>query len=169
MRVPPFERFVRGMQLFGALLLGMVLGAVVLNSLFVAQFQALYETQKELEDKLEQYEQDLDMLTQYKNQHTVIKSVQLRLEHDGNKRVKLDKVTEAELIRRVKEDLAIFIGRNIYDIDSDAKLTRQLLGEKIYTDVNGKDFTVELRTVLLSEYKLQIWMTASPYVRPPTS
>lgn len=169
MRVPPFERFVRGMQLFGVLLLGMVIGAVVLNSLFAAHFQALYETQKELEDKLEQYEQDLDKLTLYKNQHTVIKSVQLRLEHDDNNRAKLDKVTEAELIRRVKKDLQLFIGRNIYDIDSDSKLTRQLLGKKVYKDVNGKDFTVELRTVFLSEYKLQIWMSAEPHIIPPTS
>jgi type II secretory pathway component PulK len=169
MRVPPFERFVRGMQLFGVLLLGMVLGAVVLNSLFVAKFQAQYETQSELEDKLEQYEQDLIRLAQYKNQHTVIKSIQLRLEDNANQRGKMDKVTEAELIRRVKDDLSIFIGRNIYDIDSDAKLTRQLLGEKVYTDVNGKDFTVELRTVLLSEYKLQIWMSTKPFAKPPTS
>lgn len=169
MRVPPFERYVRGMQLFGVLMLGMVLGAVVLNSLFVAQFQAQYETQSELEDKLEQYEQDLIRLTQYKNQHTVIKSIQLRMENNADQRAKLDKVTEAELIRRVKEDLAIFIGRNIYDIDSDAKLARQLLGEKVYTDVNGKDFTVELKTVLLSDYTLQIWMSARVHVMPPTS
>lgn len=169
MRVPPFERYVRGMQLFGVLVLGMVIGAVVLNSLFVAHFEALYETKNELENKLEQYEQDLNKLTQYKNQHTVIKSIQLKLENNDYHRENIDKITEAELIRRVKKDLSIFIGRNIYDIDSDAKLARLLLGEKLYTDVNGKDLKVELRTVLLSENKLQIWMTARLYAKPPTS
>lgn len=169
MRVPPFERYIRGMQLVGVFLLGMVIGAIVLNSLFIAKFQALYLTQDELETKLEQYERDLKELTQSKNQYTVIKSIQLRLEDSDYHRTHLDKVTEAELIREVKEDLSVLIGQSIYEIDSDAKLTRQLLGKKVYTDINGKDFTVELKTVLLTEYKLQIWMSARVHAKPPTS
>ena len=169
MRVPPFERYVRGMQLAGVFLLGMVVGAVVLNSLFVAQFQTLYQTQNELEAKLEQYEQDLEKLNTYKNEHTVIKSIQLRFGNEGDKRTPLDKAAEAELIKRVKEDLSSFIGRSIYEIDSDAKLARKLLGSKVYMDVYGKDYTVELKTVLLAEYRLQIWMSAKPAAKPPTS
>ncbi|MEK3881744.1 hypothetical protein [Paenibacillus sp. PL2-23] len=169
MRVPPFERYARGMQAFGVFLLGMIVGAIALHTLFVAQFQALYETQQDLEAKLEEYEQDLDKLNTYRNEHTVIKSIQLRFGSDDEKRALLDKATEDELIKRLKADLGAFIGRSIYEIDSDAKLARKLLGTKVYTDVYGKDYAVQLRTVLLAEYKLQIWMSAEQVAKRPTS
>ncbi|MCR2802557.1 hypothetical protein [Paenibacillus soyae] len=168
MRVPPFERYVRGMQAFGVFLLGMIVGAVVLHSLFVAQFEALYQTQNELEAKLEEYDQEVKELTKYKNQPTVIKSLQVRVSREDGGTV-LDKSAEAELIKRVKADLSTFIGRSIYEIDSDAKFARRLLERNVYVDVYGKDYAVEIQTVLLAEYKLQIWMTAKPVAKPPTS
>lgn len=168
MRVPPFERYVRGMQAFGVFLLGMVVGAVVLNSLFVAQFQALYQTQDELEARLEQYDQEVKDLLKYKNQPTVIKSMQIRL-YQEESGTRLDKTAEAELIKRAKEDLITFIGRSIYEIDSDAKFVRKLLERKVYEDVYGKDYIVELKTVLLAENKLQIWMSAKTTAKRPTS
>lgn len=167
MRMPPFERYVRGMQLFGVFLLGMVAGAVVLNSLFVAQFEALYMTKNDLEVKLEQYEQDIEKFTQYKNQHTVIKSIKLKMSEESNSR--LDKLSESELLKRVKEDLSALLGQSIYEIDSNAKLARKLLNKKVYTDINGKDFAVELKTILLVDNVLQIWMYASDYAKPPAT
>lgn len=169
MRLPPFERYIRGMQLVGVLLLGMLIGAVTLNSLFVAKFEALYYTKNELESRLEQYEQDIRGLNQYKNQHTVIKSIQLRLGEDQGQRLQLDKVTEAELIKRVKEDLSIFIGQSIYEVDSNTKFARKLLERKVYTDINGKDYLVELQTVLLADNVLQIWMAARVHAKAPAS
>ncbi|RJE91114.1 hypothetical protein D3P07_03325 [Paenibacillus sp. 1011MAR3C5] len=169
MRLPPFERYIRGMQLAGVFILGMLAGAVLLNSLFVAQFEALYHTKNELESKLEQYEQDIRGLNQYKNQHTVIKSIQLRLAENNGKRTHLDKVTEAELIKRVKEDLSIFLGQSIYEVDSDAKFARKILERKVYEDINGKDYVVELQTVLLADNVLQIWMIALPHAKAPAS
>ncbi|MFF2888847.1 hypothetical protein [Paenibacillus sp. NPDC057967] len=169
MRLPPFERYIRGMQLIGVFLLGMLAGAVTLNSLFVAQFEAMYHTKNELEAKLEQYEQDIRGLNQYKNQHTVIKSIQLRLAENNGKRTHLDKVTEAELIKRVKEDLSIFLGQSIYEVDSDAKFARKILERKVYEDINGKDYVVELQTVLLADNVLQIWMIALPHAKAPAS
>lgn len=172
MRLPPFDRFARGMQLFGVFLLGMVAGAVVLNTIFIAQFEALFHTKNELEVKLEQYEQDIKNLNQYRNQHTVIKSLQLRIAEDAKSdlaRSQLDKVTEAELIKKVKEDLSIFLGQSIYEIDSNAKFARRLLERKVYSDINGKDYIVELKTILLADNVLQIWMNAKLYAKPPAS
>lgn len=120
-----------------------------------------------MESKLEQYEVDIGKLKQYKNQHTVIKSIQIRVLEEQSRAFRLDRMSESELARRVKEDLSILIGRSIYDIDSDANLARRLLETKTYEDINGKDYGVQLKTVLLADNVLQVWMSASVKAKPP--
>lgn len=171
MRVPPFDRFVRGLQFVGVLTLGMIIGAILYNSLYLAQFQALVSLKSELEVKLEQNEQDIKYLKQFKNQHTVIKSILPRIEKEAGQnagRPELDQVTEAELIKRIKEDLNSFLGQSIYEIDSDAKFARKLLEKKVYMDVYNKDYTIEVKTILVVDNVLHVWIKVRDYTKPPS-
>ncbi|CAM4116451.1 hypothetical protein L1N85_02845 [Paenibacillus alkaliterrae] len=171
MRVPPFDRYIRGLQLVGVLILGMIIGAIIYNSLYVVEFQALITLKSELEEKLEQYENDIKGLKQFKNQHTVIKSVLPRIEKEAGQdtgRPKLDQVTEAELITRIKKDLSSFLGQSIYKIDSDAQFARKVLDKKVYTDVYGKDYEIEVKTILVVDNVLQVWVIVRNYARPPS-
>ncbi len=171
MRLPLFEKYWRMTGMIGVFLAGMMVGAAVLNSLSVAKFEAIYNTNSSLREKIEQYEKDLHSLNQYKSQHTVIKSIQIRLEEGtaAQERAPLDKSSETILLRLLKEDLSIFVGRSIYDIDSDAKLARLLLERKTYMDINGKDYSADLKTVLLAENVLQIWVQAKRVIKPPST
>jgi hypothetical protein len=171
MRVPPFGRFVRGMQMVGVLILGMIIGAIVYNSFYLAEFQSLIILKSELEMKLEQYEQDIQSLKQFKNQHTVIKSILPRIEKEPGQnpgKPELGQVTEAELIKRIKKDLQGFLGQSIYVIDSNARFARQLLEKKIYMDVYNKDYAIEVKTILVVDNALQIWIKVSDYTKPPS-
>jgi hypothetical protein len=171
MRLPPFGRFVRGLQMIGMLILGMIIGAILYNSIYLAQFEALIDLKSGLEVQLEQYEQDIKSLNQFKNQHTVIKSVLPRIEKEtaqDTNRPKIDQVAEAELIKRIKEDLKIFLGRSIYEIDSDARFARKLLEKRVYMDVYNKDYTIEVKTILVVENKLQVWVEIRNYTKPPS-
>lgn len=170
MRIPPFERYVKGMQMFGVLLLGMLIGAIVFNSLYHSQVELLIIRNSELKVKIAQLEGDLQKFQQFKNQHTVIKSVLPRIEQEAGQnttRPNIDKVTEAELIKRIKADLSSFIGQSIYEIDSDAQLARKLLERKVYTDVYSKDYSIEIKTVLVVENVLRVWVTVRSYTKPP--
>lgn len=167
MRLPAFDKYVSAMRLLGVFLVGAIVGAAVLHSLFVAKFEANYNTVNALESKLEQYEVDIKKLKQYKNQHTVIKSIQIRVLEDSSGASKLDRMTETELAKRLKKDLDILIGRSIYDIDAEANIARKLLENKTYEDVNGKDYGVEIKTVLLADNVLQVWMSARLKAKPP--
>jgi len=172
MRIPPFERFSKGLQMLGVLIVGMVIGAAILNSVYLTQFEALVSLKGELEMKLEQYESDIEMLNRYKEQHTVIKSVQPRITveaRQGAAKPELDKLTEKELLKRIKEDLSSFLGQSIFEIDSDAKLARKLLERKIYTDVYEKDYTIEVKTVLVVENVLHAWVEVRYYAKQPSS
>lgn len=169
MRIPPFYRLERLVQAAGIFTLGALVGAVLYNNVVQARFEALVNTHSELETKLEQYEQEIKSLNQFKTQYTVIKSVLPRIEEEAGEkeRPKLDKLSEAELIKRMKEDLSAFIGRSIYDIDTDAKLARKLLEKRIYYGVMGKDYTVEVKTMLVSDNRLQLWVKVRLYNKPP--
>lgn len=170
MRLPPFDRFIRGLQLVGALTVGIIIGCIILNTFHAAYFESFYKLRSELEAKLTQYEQDIQNLSQYKSQHTVIKSIKLKLEEESNEeaRPRLDTLTEKELLTQVRDDLSIFIGQSIYDIDSNAQFARKLLEKKVYTGILGNDFTIELKTVLLVDNTLQIWMSVRKYTPPPS-
>ena len=170
MRVPPFERFMRGLQMSGILLLGMLLGAIIYNSIYIARFEYIIIEKSELEAKLEQYEQDIKNLNQFKNQHTVIKSILPRIEAEAGQKTSrppIDKITEAELIKRVKEDLSVFIGQSIYEIDSNAQFARKVLERKVYRDVSGKDYSIEIKTMLVSDNVLHVWLTVRLYTMMP--
>lgn len=52
----------------------------------------------------------------------------------------------------------------MFDIDSDGKLARLLLDSKIYL-AREKEYTVKIRTMLVMEGVLQIWVEISPYKR----
>jgi hypothetical protein len=169
MRVPAFDKYVNAMRLAGVFLVGAIVGAAVLHSLFVAKFEANYNTVNALQSKLEQYKEDIEKLKLYKNQHTVIKSIQIRVLEEAPPATKLDRMTETELAKRLKKDLLILIGRSIYDIDAEATIARKLLENKTYEDVNGKDYRVQIKTVLLADNVLQVWMSASIKAKPPAS
>ncbi|QAY65107.1 hypothetical protein [Paenibacillus protaetiae] len=170
MRIPPFHRLGRLVQSAGIFICGAVIGAVVYNTLFQAKFESVVNLKLELESKLAQYELDLKKYDQLNTKYTVIKSVQPRIEEDAGadgKIMKLDKLTETELIKRVKQDLSVFIGRSIYEVDSDSRFARKLLEKKIYYNIMGKDYTVEAKTLLVAGNVLQVWIQVHPYERPP--
>lgn len=170
MRLPPFDRFELFLKMFGAFMLGIIIGAILLNSLHIVQFEAYYNDRMELQSKLIQYEENIQNLSQYKSQHTVIKSLTLKIEEEKNEaaKPKLDAVAESELLKLVREDLSILIGQSIYDIDSNAQFARKILEKKVYRDILNHDYTIELKTVLLVDNTLQVWMIVRKYTPPPS-
>lgn len=76
----------------------------------------------------------------------------------------LDPVTAKEVLSKLAGDLEPLRGRSMFDIDSDGKLARLLLDSKIYL-AREKEYTVKIRTMLVMEGVLQIWVEISPYKR----
>lgn len=104
--------------------------------------------------KISQYEEDIENLKKYSNQSTVIKEIKIRSEQKAKP---LDSLIVKEIIQLMGKDLSALRGRNVFDIDTDSKLTRSLLDDKVYT-VREKDYKVTIRTMLVMEGVLQIWV-----------
>lgn len=156
MRVPPTHRFRPFYQVASIFVLGMVVGSIVYNSLFHASYNKLWLINEQQQLKIAQYEEDIKSLKKYSKQSTVIKEIKIRSEQ--NDKQPLDALIIKELVRLMGEDLAALRGRNVFDIDTDSKLTRSLLSDKIYT-VREKDYKVQIKTMLVMEGVLQIWVS----------
>lgn len=154
MRVPPFRRFRPFYQAASIFVLGMIIGSVVYNSLYHASYNKLWMNNKDLQIQLLQYEEDIKTLKKYSKQPTVIREIKIRTEQKSEP---LDSLIVKEIIQMMGKDLAALRGRSIFDIDTDSKLTRSLLDDKIYT-VRDKDYKIKIRTMLVMEGVLQIWV-----------
>lgn len=163
MRVPPFHRYRRFSQISAVFVLGMVAGSVLYNSIFHAGYNALWMDNLELRIEIEQYQKDIKTLKKYNNSSTVIREIKLRTESttdkEGNEAP--DTVTEKEIISKMTTDLAPMRGRSMFEIDTDGKLARLLLDGKIYI-VRDKEYAVSIRTMLVMEGVLQIWVEIHP-------
>ncbi|SMF76582.1 hypothetical protein SAMN05661091_1327 [Paenibacillus uliginis N3/975] len=154
MRVPPFRRFRPFYQAASIFILGMVIGSVVYNSLYHASYNKLWINNKDLQVQILQYEEDIKTLKKYSKQPTVIREIKIRTEQKSEP---IDSLIEKEIVQMMGKDLAALRGRSIFDIDTDSKLTRSLLDDKIYT-VRDKDYKIKIRTMLVMEGVLQIWV-----------
>ncbi|MCM3747967.1 hypothetical protein M3223_11455 [Paenibacillus pasadenensis] len=157
MRVPPFARFVRFSQAAGLVLCGMIIGAALYHSLFQAQFDRVINLKGELEDQLNERDYELEQLSKFKKQHSVIKTVQIRFE-DSPGAAGMDEPAKSRLKAQLHDDLIVLVGRSMYEIDRESRLARELLAGKVYRD-RDKRFALDIKTVLVVDNRLQVWVS----------
>ncbi|MBO2942484.1 hypothetical protein JJQ72_00580 [Paenibacillus sp. F411] len=154
MRVPQFRRYRHLYHGASLLVLGMVIGSIVYNSLYHASYNKLWMNNRDMQIQISQYEEDIQNLKKYNKQPTVIREIKLRAEQKNNE---LDSLVIKEILQLLGKDLAALRGRSVFDIDTDSKLARSLLEDKLYK-IRDKSFTVKIRTMLVMEGVLQIWV-----------
>ncbi|MNP39171.1 hypothetical protein D3C76_1327330 [compost metagenome] len=76
----------------------------------------------------------------------------------------LDSLAVKEVAQQLHDELEVLRGRSIFEIDTDAKMARTLLNRKIYL-VREKEYSIQIKTMLVSEGVLQVWVDMRPYVR----
>ncbi|WP_080833875.1 hypothetical protein [Cohnella massiliensis] len=163
MRVPDFSRYRKGMQAAAFLLCGMILGAAVHQGMVLDQTHRIVADNFELKEQLHLTEQQL----QATRKETSIRSIVVYIEERPDD-PPLDRAAEAELKKRLSGkngDLNVFLGRKIYDIGSEAQMARALLEGKRYTDVGGKNYAVSIRTMLVADGVLTVWIEARPTLK----
>lgn len=153
-----FKRF---MQLFAVFVLGIVAGSIIYNIVFQKSYNKLWIENKDLQIQLYQAEEDNKTLKKYQKRSTVIKEIQVRVEERDPP---LDALAVKEVVQQLHEELEVLRGRSIFEIDSDAKMARTLLNRKIYA-VREKEYAIQVKTMLVSEGVLQVWVDIRPYVK----
>ncbi|GAB6988472.1 hypothetical protein [Paenibacillus pini] len=154
MRLPPFQRYRRFMQMSAVFVLGIIVGSVLYNSIFHSTYNLLWMSNQELELQIQQYQKDIKTLKKYNTQQTVIKEIKIRSEQQDPP---IDTVVVKALLQQLGSDLEVLRGQNVYDIDKDSKITRSLLNQKTYK-VRDKDYAIQIKTMLVMDGMLQIWV-----------
>lgn len=158
---PALKGFKRFMQLVAVFLLGMVAGSIVYNMIYQTSYNKLWVENKDLQIQLFQAEEDNKTLKKYRKHSTVIKEIQIRVEERDPP---LDTLAVKEVVQQLHGELEVLRGRSIFEIDSDAKMARTLLNRKIYL-VREKEYAIQVKTMLVSDGVLQVWVDIRPYVR----
>ncbi|WP_018756087.1 hypothetical protein [Paenibacillus terrigena] len=166
MRVPPFSRYRHLMRFVAIFLCGMIVGSAVYNGFFHLQFTHLTNINSDLRAQIEQYKDDIEALNKYKNQHTSIRKIQVYIIKQANEKDQIDLEIENELKKQIREDLQIFLGRDMFKISSDAKFASELIKHKVYKDIHDQDFKIQIRTMLVNDGLLQIWVDAKRHDIP---
>ncbi len=167
MRVPPFSRYRHLMHSFAIFLCGMIVGSAVYNGFFHLQMTQLTNKISDLQAENDQYKKDISSLnSKFKNQHTSIRNIQIFIIEKANDKDKLDPEIENELKKKIRDDLEVFIGRDMFKISQDARFASELLKDKVYKDIHDQDFKIQIRTMLVNNGLLQIWVDAKRHDIP---
>lgn len=151
----------RFMHLSAIFILGMIAGTLVYNLIYQASYNTLWIQNKDLQIQLHQAEEDNKTLKKYNKRATIIKEIKVRIEESDTP---LDELAMKEVTKQLQEELEVLRGRSIFEIDEDAKMARTLLNRKIY-DVRDKEYAIQIKTMLVSEGVLQVWVSMRPYIR----
>lgn len=144
-------------------LVGAIIGAAVYHAMHLHQFNELMMMNIDLQDRLAHYKAEAEDLLRYKNRRTIVKSIEVHI-YEPATGTALPQAHETEIRRRLLKDLSGLKGRDVFQIDEHSKLVEGLLANKIYPDVHEKDYSVLLRTMLVTEGVLHVWVDVKPYI-----
>lgn len=146
------------MQVIAFFVCGMVVGSAVYSALENDEVDRLIHENYGLKDQLSTTKKDLEQIQELRNRN-VIRNIVPFIEEPQGEAV-IDVVTQKELKKRLKDDLKIFIGRSIYKIGSESMIARNLLEHKIYDHIGDNDYEVNVKTILVVDGVLQVWVEA---------
>jgi apolipoprotein N-acyltransferase len=162
MRVPSFERFQKFMQVTAFFICGVIVGSAVYSAMRVDIVDHVIQENIKLQDQLESIKNDLKEANKVRKEN-VIRNIVTIIESPQGK-PDLDILTETALKKALKKDLSVFLGRSIYDINSDSDLAHKLLNKKIYDHIEDKDYEVSTKTILVVDGVLQVWGEAKIHI-----
>lgn len=163
MRVPPFERYRRLMQGSGLFfLVGVIVGCALFLAVNRRTIDLVYTRNLELQAQIEILHKEMKLLHKTSNRAGVIKKLDIRVLQGGKNTI--DKGTEQELRRRVRDDLSIVLGRDSAAFGESYPLYEKLISGKVYHGIlEKKNYTVTVRTMMLVQTELIVWINADVF------
>ncbi|WP_246313328.1 hypothetical protein [Paenibacillus foliorum] len=163
MKVPPFEQFTGLMKATGLLIAGGIIGCAVFTAIYHHHLNSVLILNKELQAENEKLIQDNNSYKKTKNQQSTINQIDVTVESgDLNP---LDKVTEQEIERRLRNDLSVVKGQKISYFAESPHVYQRLLAQKTYHAIMDKDYTVNVKIMLLIHTELKVWVIAKEWKR----
>ncbi|WP_248930503.1 hypothetical protein [Paenibacillus hamazuiensis] len=165
MRVPQFEYYAGLLQAFGLMLAGAVIGSAVFMGIYKNNFNIVIEQNRELKKEQAELLEKIETNNKLRNKQSVIGDVKVFVSSGDNSQ--LDKIAAGELERKVEQDLKVVIGQKISAFEENPQLYEKLIAQRIYQGVAQKDYTVSVKTMVLTQTQLKVWIVAKEWNRLP--
>jgi hypothetical protein len=128
-------------------------------------FSLLAVQNASLKARLHEVEADLNSLVKTRNRSANIGLVKVNLENEKGK-PSLDELSANELRKRVDDDFQVAVGKPVSAVKAAPQVFFRLADGKVYHSVREKDYLVRVRTVLVTQAEMTVWVTAEGYVKP---
>jgi predicted Holliday junction resolvase-like endonuclease len=158
LRVPSFDMVMRYAQGIGLVICGMVIGSAVFMMIYQHNFNELIKLNVSLQTEIEDLQSRIEGLSKDKDHSNSINTIQVSIEKSDEK---IDEIIQNELRNRVKKSLNSLVGQSADTIDP--RMARELFGEKLYPNIHDRDYIVNIRTMLISQGTLHIWISIEVY------
>lgn len=166
MRVPSFQRLARWSQGGGLFFAGMIVGAAVFMAIYQHNMNLIFEQNHVL--KLE-YEMLKDNASMQNISEKYISSIVVRVEEHPKE--ELDVLTKTKIKTLVSKELNVLKGKKVEVIapqtDNGPKVMKTLY-KRLFEDVNGRDYMVEINHYTIVYGELTAWITPVEY-KPKSS
>ncbi|WP_051620398.1 hypothetical protein [Paenibacillus sp. UNC451MF] len=161
--MPPFERYTGLLQSAGLFISGMIIGSAIFLGIYHHQLNTVLIQNRELSDENDKLQQDNNTYKKTRNQQSTVNQIDVIVESSPLN--PLDKVTEQEIEKRVRNDLSVIKGQKIAVIAESPHVYQSLLSKKTYRGILDKDYIVNTKTMMLIQNELKVWVIAEEFKR----
>lgn len=164
MRVPTWELLAHWSRFCGVFVCGMIVGAALFMAVYQRNFNDLTEWNHTLRIELQDLRSANIDLEKNMNKQAVISSVQVFIERNAGQE-SFDTITEEKVRSKVRQDLReLWVGEKISSLDTGSKTLKSLY-KRLLSDINGKDYLVQIDSMFAIYGQLRVWIVAEEYTQ----
>ncbi|WP_253735776.1 hypothetical protein [Paenibacillus sp. FJAT-26967] len=156
--MPDFNRFPRLLSGLGLFISGGIVGSAVFLSLYHHTYNVLVIDNLNLRKENSELQLDIESLNKFRNKQGLITHVTVHLYNSVQH--PLESHVEKAIEDRVKRDLKIVEGQKVGEIRDSPQLYERLITNKTYYGVVDKDYIVNVKSMVLVQSELTVWITA---------
>jgi hypothetical protein len=145
---------------------GGIIGSALFLCIYKNSLNIVIEHNRELQNERKELMEKMDSFTKTRNRMTVINDVEVIISTGdaGN----LDKITVGEIRKRVESDLQVVVGQKISSFSENPLVYEKLIAQRIYQNIGEKSYVVNVRSLVLAQTELKVWITVKEWRNLPT-
>lgn len=155
MRVPNFSRYAHWLAGFGLFAAGAVIGSALFMALYQEQFTFITLQNIKLVDENNKLHETLESLRSARSREGYIWEINVEIEQTGQGE-ELDELTAAEIVRRVREDLKLLVGKPAAHIKDYPDLYRKIVDGTVYAGIRDRDYRIQFRMMAVIHSELTV-------------
>ncbi|TBL75059.1 hypothetical protein [Paenibacillus thalictri] len=165
MRVPPFEYYSGLLKGLGLVISGAIIGSALFMNIYQHNLNLVIEHNRELSKERAELLEKVETNNKLRNKQSVIGDIKVIV--TSGDAAEIDNIAMGELERKIEQDLKIVIGQKVSSFEENPLLYEKLISQRIYQNVSQKDYAVSVKTMVLTQTELKVWIVAKIWKNIP--